>query len=121
MFWLPIIGPIIRSLIEGGVSAYNKSQDVSLKKQQSTDQTDLDVIKARAQVSIAEENIGNCIMRDMFMFFTAIWYSAIVWDKIFDKNYNFLVIGVSELPTSISYIPYAVIAYLFVTAWRGPK
>ncbi len=119
--WLPIIGPII----EGIVGIVKGQQDVSVKKYQEDTkrqgkETDADVaiINSRAEVSIAQDSIGNRLMRDTVMYPVAVHTFMTYWDAIFLKHTDF-IFGVGPVPEKLEYIPYAVIAYLFVTAYRG--
>jgi len=119
--FLPIIGPIA----EGIIGLFKNQQDVSLKKYQEDTlrqgkETDADVavINARAQVSIQQNSLGNQLMRDVVMFPVAVHTLMSYWDAIFVKHTAY-VFGVAQVPENLQYIPYAVIAYLFVTAYRG--
>jgi hypothetical protein len=120
---LPIVGPIIQSLVD----AFSKHEDVTLQKQvdanktalgkqQSTDQTDLGIIQARAQVAIAfKDDTGTRLIRDLVMFPVSAW-TACYYYTLMVPDYSWKV---NVPPDAMQYIPYAVIAFLFVTAYRG--
>lgn len=113
--WLPIVGPII----DGIVSIFNKQADVGLAKQQDSNKTDLGVIQARAQVAIAfKDDIGSRLARDLIMFPTSLWVFLVFWDSMVKNLAPSLTWRIEQVPTSFEYIPYAVIAFLFVTAWK---
>ena len=122
---LPIIGP----LIQGIVDAFGKHEDVqlqkqvdanktSLGKQQDENKTDVAVIQTRAQVAIAfKDDIGSRLIRDLIMFPVGVWTSLYFYYITF---HNIVPMWkVDEASQSMQYIPYAVIAFLFVTAYRG--
>lgn len=120
---LPIVGPIIQGIVD----AFNKYQDVSLQKQvdknktalgkqESTDNTDVSIIQARTEVAIAfKDDIGTRLIRDLVMFPVATW-TACYYYTLMVPDYSWKVL---TPPESMQYIPYAVIAFLFVTAYRG--
>jgi len=121
--WIPIVGPII----QGVVDIVKGQQDVSVKKYQEDTkrqgkETDADVaiIASRASVALAQDSIGNRLMRDVIMYPIAVHTFLSYWDLIFAKHPDF-IIGVAQIPDSMKYLPGAVIAYLFVTAFRGPR
>lgn len=120
---LPIIGPIIQGIVD----AFGKHEDVTLQrqvdtnktalgKQQDANKTDVSVIQTRAQVAIAfKDDIGSRLIRDLIMFPVGVHTILYYWCLTFPM-YSF---GVQEPVASMQYIPYAVIAFLFVTAYRG--
>lgn len=122
---LPIIGPIIQGIVD----AYSKHEDVqlqkqidvnktSLAKQQDISKTDLGVIQARASVAIAfKDDPGSRIIRDLIMFPVGVHTLLYYWCLTFPM-YSW---GAVTPPEAMQYIPYAVIAFLFVTAYRGSK
>lgn len=120
---IPIFGPII----EGVVSIFNKQADTSLAKQvdtnktalgklQSDNQTDAQIIQSRANVVIAfKDDLGVRLIRDCVMFPVSAWTAAYYYHLIFpDYSWN-----VAVPPDAMQYIPYAIIAFLFATAYRG--
>lgn len=120
--WIPLIGPII----DGIVSIVKGQQDTTVEKYQEdtkrigTETTaDVSVIQARAQVAIAmKDDIGTRLCKDLVMFFGSLHTGFLFWDHIFAAHPSF-VFGVTEMGPTLQYIPYAIIAYLFVTAYRG--
>lgn len=121
--WLPIIGPIIQGLVD----AFSKHEDVTLQrqidanktalgKQVDISQTDLAIIQTRAQVAIAfKDDIGSRLIRDLIMFPVGVHTILYYWGLSFPMY----AWGVTEPVQSMQYIPYAVIAFLFVSAYRG--
>lgn len=118
---IPILGPIFQAL----AGAWEKHEDVTLKKQedvnktalgkqQDTNKTDVAVIQTRAQVAIAfKDDLGVRLMRDIVMFFPSVWTGCYFYNLIY-PTWN---VGIP--PTSMQYIPYAIIAFLFATNYRG--
>lgn len=109
--WLPIIGPVI----DGIVSIWKGYQDVTVQKGAQ----DVQVIQARAAVAIAfKDDIGVRLARDLIMFPAACWTLLIFWYCITHEiapGWSWKILAV---PGNLEYIPYAVIAFLFVTAFR---
>lgn len=109
--WIPILGPII----QGIVSIFNKKMDTAVINRQ----TDADVTKAGYTASVQalvafKDDIGVRLTRDMIIFPTAVWTALIVWDKIVDIRYPWLVWGIKPLSeeTGLAFLPYAVIVFL---------
>lgn len=121
--FLPIIGPIFQSLAD----AWGKHEDITLKKQQDVNKTalgkqqdenktDVSVIQTRAQVAIAfKDDPGVRLIRDLCMFPITVWTGAYFYVLTFPHG-DWVV---QTPPQSMQYIPYAVIAFLFATAYRG--
>lgn len=121
--WLPIIGPIFQTIAD----AWSKHEDVTLKKQQDVNltalekqkdisRTDLGVIQTRAQVAMAfKDDLGVRLIRDLVMFPIAVWTGGYFYMLTFPQ-YSW---PVNTPPDAMQYIPYAVIAFLFATAYRG--
>ncbi len=120
---IPIFGPII----QGVVDIFNKQADTSLAKQvdvnktalgklQSDNQTDLGVIQARTAVVVAfKDDLGVRLIRDLVMFPVSAWTACYYYTITF-PDYSW---HVTTPPDAMQYIPYAVIAFLFATAYRG--
>lgn len=121
--FLPIIGTIFQSLADG----WSKHEDVTLKKQQDVNKTAVDkqvdknktdvaVIQTRAQVAIAfKDDPGVRLIRDLIMFPVGVWTACYYYTITF-PSYSWTV---NTPPSAMQYIPYAVIAFLFATAYRG--
>lgn len=121
--FLPIIGPIFQSLAD----AWGKHEDVTLKKQEDVNKTalgkqvdenktDVSIIQTRAQVAIAfKDDPGVRLIRDLVMFPIAIWTGGYFYVLTFPHG-DWIV---NTPPQTMQYIPYAVIAFLFATAYRG--
>jgi len=97
----------------------SKQEDInltSLAKQQDISKTDLAVIQTRAQVAIAfKDDVGVRIIRDIVMYPIGIWTGCYFYMLSFPQ-WSW---PVNTPPDTMQYIPYAVIAFLFVTAYRG--
>lgn len=121
--FLPILGPIFESL----ANAWGKHEDITLQKQvdtnktalgkqQDENKTDVAVIQSRAQVAIAfKDDPGVRLIRDLVMFPIAVWTGGYFYILTFPHG-DWIV---NTPPTTMQYIPYAVIAFLFATAYRG--
>lgn len=121
--FIPILGPIFQSLAD----AWGKHEDITLQKQadvnktalgkqQDENKTDVAVIQTRAQVAIAfKDDPGVRLIRDLVMFPIAVWTGGYFYVLTFPHG-DWLV---GTPPPTMQYIPYAVIAFLFATAYRG--
>lgn len=121
--FIPILGPIFQSLAD----AWGKHEDVTLKKQQDINatalgkqqdenKTDVAIIQSRAQVAIAfKDDPGVRLIRDLVMFPIAVWTGGYFYVLTFPHG-EWIV---ATPPQTMQYIPYAVIAFLFATAYRG--
>lgn len=123
---IPVIGPII----QGVVDLFAKKMDVDLQKQvdanktalgkqQDISKTDLGVIQTRALVAIAfKDDLGVRLIRDLVMFPVSVWTGFYFFYLTFKNNLPpSWEVGLP--PDNMQYIPYAMIAFLFVTAYRG--
>lgn len=120
---IPIVGPII----QGVVDLFKQKADVDLQKTLSANmtalekskdinKTDLAIIQARTQIALAhKDDLGARLVRDLIMFpvgvHTCLYY--------FNISFPMYAWGVREPAQAMQYIPYAVIAWLFVTSYRG--
>lgn len=121
--FIPILGPIFQSL----AGAWSKHEDVTLKKQQDVNKTalgklqdenktDVAIIQTRADVAIAfKDDPGVRLIRDLAMFPIVVWTGGYFYTLTFPHGDW----QVSLPPDAMQYIPYAVIAFLFATAYRG--
>lgn len=121
--FIPILGPIFQSLAD----AWGKHEDITLQKQvdvnktalgkqQDENKTDVAVIQSRAQVAIAfKDDPGVRLIRDLVMFPIAVW-SGCYFYVLTVPQYSW---SIGTPPPAMQYIPYAVIAFLFATAYRG--
>lgn len=121
--WIPLIGPIFQTLAD----AWKSHEDTQLKKQVDTNktavdiletnnQTDLAVIQSRANVVVAfKDDLGVRLIRDIVMLPIGIWTGAYFYILTFPHG----TWTVDTPPQAMQYIPYAVIAFLFATAYRG--
>lgn len=121
---IPFVGKVLDS-----VTAYlNKRQDVDLEKYKVKGNVDINavnadvaVIQARANLAAAmKDDPANKWGRRLLIYPTGVWYSAIVWRSLVQEHpiladYSWVI---KALPQNLDYIPYAVVAYLLVTAWR---
>src|SRR6185436_17530927 len=120
---IPIVGPIV----QGVVDLFKQKADVDLQKtlsanvtglekQKDISKTDVAIIQARTQIALAHQNdLGARLVRDLIMFPVGVHTCLYYWRLSFPM-YSW---GVQEPAKAMQYIPYAVIAWLFVTSYRG--
>lgn len=122
--WLPIIGPFIQAAL----NAYTKSQDtkIALTQIAATRDTefgaqDVQIIQARSGLAIAlKDDIGVKFARDLILNWYAVYISLIFYDSCFRNLLpDFMTWRVLALPASLEYLCAAIVALLFVSAWRG--
>lgn len=117
--WIPIIGPII----EGLTSMFNKFQDKEIVKIQTQGTTDVEAMKASANIiDVTKDDIGVRLSRDVLIFPWACWGGAYGWDTLVALHWPWLKIGIADPPQAIAYLPYAVVVFLLgnigINAWR---
>lgn len=107
--WLPIIGPIIQGLL----SAWNKSQDTKLATLKTNRASDIEEAQVSAQIiHDTNDDIVLRIMRDMICFPVVVWCMLGGWDTIVATRYHWLMFHVEKFPESMAYYPYAVLVFL---------
>lgn len=122
---IPVVGQIfnvINNVTDKVSSYFEKKQDVELEKYRvkgtidvAAMQADTALIQARVDLTKARGNDADAKMgRVMIIGGTGIWVGSWMWYASFANLLPpYLVWKPLELPTSIEYIPYAVIVYLF--------
>lgn len=103
--WIPLVGPII----DGIVSIFSKFKDTQLGMRTA------EVQEAQVSAQIIQtnsSNIGLRIIIDMICFPVAAWTMFISWDTIVAKRFPELMWHTANYPTSVSYLPYAVLTFL---------
>lgn len=118
---LPIVGKVVGKAFDAFTSYTNKKMDTELEKVRVNGQVDVSVIEARAKLA-AELKEDPTIKwgRRLLIYPTGVWYALITWRSIAMENptlepYSWVI---KSLPPSLDYIPYAVVAFCLVTAWR---
>lgn len=116
--WIPLIGPII----DGIVSIFSKWQDTQLGKYKVNGEVDVQAMKASEGIIAAtKDDIGVRISRDLMIFPVSVWTSIISWDTIVAIRYPTLMFHVAPYPSSLEYLPYAVVTFLLgavgLTIW----
>jgi len=122
---------ILGTGVTGIFSWLNKKQDVDLEKYREDGKVnvkqidaDVSVIQARTALALAlKDDATSKWGRRLFIYPTGAWYSLVVWRSIVQEHswlheYSWVV---KALPNNLDYIPYAVVAFLLVTAFRGPR
>jgi hypothetical protein len=114
-------------LVKEGLAFLNKKQDVALEKYKVDGQVnvsamvqDTEIIKARAALAAALKDDPVVRWgRRFFIYPIGVWFTLICYDSAFRR---LLPAGwtweVLALPQNLNYIPYAVVAFLFVSAWK---
>lgn len=123
MFSLPIIGPILQYLVGPIFDYLGKKEDTktveiktagAIKQAQIASETV--ELQTRANVAIAmKDDPGSRVNRDLIMFPVALWICAKTWYLMFHGLVPEYTWEVLDWTKETQYIPYAVIAYLFVT------
>ena len=113
---------VIGDATKGFFGWLNKKQDVDLEKYRVKGNIDIKAIEADTALTQARVDLvkvrGNDpdakMGRVLIIGGTSMWVGSHMWyASFFNLLPSYLVWKPVELPTSIEYIPYAVIAYLF--------
>lgn len=124
---IPILGPIF----QGVVDIFNKKADVDLQKtldanktvlekQKDSNATDVAVLQTRLALALAtKEDLGAKLIKDVIMYPVAVWIMLYFFMLSFGKLIPDHVWLVQEPGQYMQFIPLSVVAYLFVTAYRG--
>jgi len=122
--WIPIIGPFLQA----GVRMFGKFEDATVQKAQiasgervAVGAQDVSVIGIRAQVAQAFANDpGVKFARDVILNWYAVYISLIFYDSCFRNVLpSWMTWRVLALPPSLEYLCAGIVAFLFVSAWRG--
>jgi len=117
--WIPILGPII----EGLVNIFNKKMDTdTVKYNAKLDADTADAQTAARIIETTKDDIGIRLTRDIVCFPVSIWAALIAWDTIVAIRFPSLMFHVEKFPTSVEYLPYAVLTFLLgnigINAWK---
>jgi hypothetical protein len=112
--------PIVGKGFDAFTNYTNKKMDSEVEKLRIDGKIDSEVIQARAQLAaVMKDDPATKIGRWFFVLPTGIWFSLITWRSVLQESswseYSWVI---KAYPGNLEYIPYAVIAYLFVTTWR---
>lgn len=121
--------PFANKIVDTIGSYYNKKQDVDLEKYKVKGQIDIEALKADVAIIQARAELAAQMKDDpaskwgrrLLIYPTGVWFALIIWDSIARNNsilesYRWEILAI---PENLQYIPYAVVAYLLVTAWKG--
>lgn len=125
MFSFLSLIPFVGKLFDSVTAYLNKKQDVALEKYKVDGtvnvelmQQDTAVIQARVDLAkVMKDDVTTKWGHRLFIYPTGAWYTGIVV-YCFLHPYFPNVLPILALPGQLDYIPYAIIAYLFVTAWK---
>lgn len=125
-FGLPIIGPILEAILKPIADIFIKTQDTAQVKIQTEGKVKEAAIasqtaelQTRTQLAIAmKDDIGSRLGRDLIMFPVSMWVALKIWFLCIHNLSPDLAWEILDIPDNIQYIPYAVVAYLFVTVLK---
>lgn len=116
--WLPIVGPII----EGIVSIFKARTDQNIVQINANKDVEISAMQRVNEITLAFQNdISVRIARDLVMFPGSVWCGLYIWDKIVVHRYPGLVWTVYPLDGNMAYLPYALMAFYFGSAWLYRK
>lgn len=120
--------PLIGKITDAFTSYTNKKMDTNLEKYRVDGQVnteamkqDTAIIQARTELAIVmKDDPVNKWGRRLLIYPTGIWFSLITYRSCFMEHpwlseYTWTI---KAMPSNLDYIPYAVVAYLLVTAWK---
>lgn len=113
--------PLFGKIVDAFSKYQSNKMDAEVEKLKVNGQVDLGVVQARTQLAIAmKDDPATKIGRWFFIVPTGLFYVMTLCDSVkWVKQYVYF--GTLEIPQWMQYMPYAVVAYLFVTAWRGSQ
>lgn len=122
--WLSLI-PFVGKFVDAWSAHDQKKQDVVLEKYKVDGVVKVDLIRQDTEVVKARVDLAKAMKDDpatrwgkrFFIYPVGVWFAAIVYYCILHPYFP-QILPVLALPPQLDYIPYAVIAYLFVTAWK---
>lgn len=114
-----------KGILEPIASIFNKQADASVEKYKVDGQYDVEAMRQDTEVIRARVDLAKAMKDDpttkmgrrLFVYPIGFWFAAIVYFCVFSPYFPG-ILPVKALPTNLEYIPYAVIAYLFVSAWK---
>lgn len=110
--------PVIGKGFDAFTNHTNKKMDTEVEKLRVNGKLDADVIQARANLAaVMKDDPATKFGRWFFIVPTGLFYTATIWDSS-QLTRGLMTFGTLEIPSWMQYMPYAVVAYLFVTAWR---
>lgn len=117
--------PFVGKAMDAFTNYTNKKMDTNLEKYRVDGQVnteamkqDTEIIKARTELAIVmKDDPVNRWGRRLFIYPTGLFYCGVIWDSTGFLR-AFYHLGMLELPGWMAYMPHAVIAYLFITAWK---
>lgn len=107
--WLPLLGPILQGL----GSIYSSFTNKQIAQIQAG--TTVTVAETNASVQIIQATANDIclrILRDALILFPVVWTALVGWDTIVAKHWPKLMWHVADYPSSLSYLPYAVMVFL---------
>lgn len=118
--WIPLLGPIIQGISSIFTGFFSEKTAVVQAASATT------IAETEASVKIiqtTEDDVCLRILRDAAVLPVVVWVSLIGWDTIVASRYPWLMFHVANYPTSVSYLPYAVLIFLFgnigINTWKN--
>lgn len=104
----------------------NKREDVTLEKYKIDGKVDVEAMRQDTAIIAVRARLAEAMKDDpagkygrwLFIVPTGVYFTLVVYDSCFRMAFEGYTWRILALPQSVEYIPYAVVAYLFVTAWK---
>jgi len=117
--WIPLLGPIIQGLSSIFTGFFSEKTAAV----QAASATTIAETNASVQIIQAtQDDIALRIIRDAICVPPAIWSMLIGWDTIVAKHYPAWKFVVADYPSTVSYLPYAVLIFLLgnigINTWK---
>lgn len=111
---IPILGP----LIDGAVSIYKQKTDTDVTKLKINTDADVELIKSTDQlVSTFASDAMVKACRDIIMVPGSVYCGTIIWDRFVTIRHPEWVWGVLPLTGAMEYLPHALLAFFFGSAF----
>lgn len=117
--------PFLGKLTDAFTNFTNKKMDTALEKYKEDGTVNIEAMKQDTAIIQARTNLA-IVMKDdpatkygrwFFIVPTGLFYVGVIWDSTGFLR-SWMPLHMLELPGWMQYMPYAVVAYLFVSAWK---
>lgn len=117
--------PLIGKLADAFTNYTNKKMDTNLERYKVDGTVNVEAMREDTQIILARTDLAKAMKDDpatkygrwFFIVPTGLFYIGVIWDST-GLLRDFHKLNMLELPVWMQYMPYAVIAYLFVSAWK---
>lgn len=123
--WLSAI-PLVGKILDTATAWFTKAKDTELGKYTIDGTVNVEAMRQDTEIIRARVDLAKVMKDDpatkaghwLIILPVGLWFTSIVYYSMFHTLIPDWTWVILALPHNLEYIPYAVIAYLFVTAWK---